>query len=526
MSGVTFPRASQVSLCGVVAVGLCACGAEAWPDQVNGPASGGPASSGPASDDGTSDCPMAEAGRVLDRSIGQPGEVVVSSDFVVKASARVEGVIGLSQSGAAGLEDLAAAVRLGLGGAIDAGDGAAYRADAAATYAAGEARRIRIVASVPTHTFSVYVATGEHDSVQLARRYAFRPSQASAGWLGNLDAIVDSPRGAMAICNVQSAISIGVRMAREGNYAVAPLPRDEAIASDATTTLRLGSGGDVRAKLAAGGLVAADPAGNVYLARVTGSDLVVEAYTAGLALRWTRSVPVGAGHRALAIGADAASVVAAAGPAAGGVDLVQRWLGDGSASTSRGGPIGDVIAIGAAGYAIGGAVDGAIHVERWSFGQAAPDWQRAWSGSAHIDALAMTPSGGVAVAGTFSGTIGFDGMTLTAPSSSVFVAALSPAGEPAFARSLSDVAVRGVASSGAITAVSMLRAARAPELVVLDGQGAVIRGEEGDTGFGRAGDAGGVAVASSGRVYWNFADAWPTAASPAYPYLISLVPGV
>jgi hypothetical protein len=54
----------------------------------------------------------------------------------------------------------------------------------------------------------------------------------------------------------------------------------------------------------------------------------------------------------------------------------------------------------------------------------------------------------------------------------------------------------------------------------------VIRGEEGDTGFGRAGDAGGVAVASSGRVYWNFADAWPTAESPAYPYLISLVPGV
>lgn len=525
MSGVTFPRASQVSLCCAVAIGLCACGAEAWPDQVNGPTS-----SGPTSDDGTSGCPMAAVGRGFDRSIGQPGEVVVSSDFVVKANASVDGVIGLSQSGAAGVDDVAAAVRLGPGGAIDAGDGAAYRADAAATYAAGQTRRIRIVASVPTHTFSVYVATGEHDSVQLARRYAFRPSQASVGWLGNLDAIVDSQRGAMAICNVQSAISIGVRMAREGNYGVAPLPGDEAIASDATTTLRLGSGGDVRAKLAAGGLVAADPAGNVYLARITGGDLVVEAYTAGLALRWTRSVPVGADHRALALGADGSSVVAAAGPAAGGVDLVQRWPSDGSQGTARsgqnGGVLGDAIAIGAAGYAIGSAVDGAIRVERWALGGAAPDWQRAWSGSAHIDALAVTPSGGVAIAGTFTGTIRFDGPTVTALSPSVFVAALSPAGEPAFARSLPDVAVRGVASSGAITAISMMHAARSPELVILDEQGGVIHGEEGDTGFGRAGDAGAVAVAPSGRVYWNFADAWPTAESPAYPYLISLVPGV
>ncbi|HEY6177558.1 MAG TPA: hypothetical protein VIX73_24040, partial [Kofleriaceae bacterium] len=143
-----------------------------------------------------------------------------------------------------------------------------------------------------------------------------------------------------------------------------------------------------------------------------------------------------------------------------------------------------------------------------------------------IDALAVTPSGGVAVAGTFSGTISFGGPMLAAQSPSVFVAALSPAGGLVFSRSFPDVAVRGVASNGSITAVSMLRAPRVPELVSLDSLGQPIRAEEGDTGFGSAGDARTVAVGPSGRVYWNFADAWPTANAPAFPYLISLVPGV
>src|SRR6185295_1401162 len=179
----------------------------------------------------------------------------------------------------------------------------------------------------PTHTFSVFAATVENDSVQLAHRYAFLPTQSTAGFLGNLDAIVDSPSGVMPVCEMRHAISIGVRMAREGNYAVAPLASgDEAIVSDGATTLHLASSGATLGRVAAGGQVAVDASGNVYLARVTGSDLVVEAYTAGLALRWSRSYPAGAGHRVLAIGADASSVVAAAGPSAGGVDLVKRWL--------------------------------------------------------------------------------------------------------------------------------------------------------------------------------------------------------
>jgi hypothetical protein len=40
------------------------------------------------------------------------------------------------------------------------------------------------------------------------------------------------------------------------------------------------------------------------------------------------------------------------------------------------------------------------------------------------------------------------------------------------------------------------------------------------------GDAGSVAVDPSNGVYWNLSEAWPSADAPAYPYLISLDPGV
>ncbi|HEU4733709.1 MAG TPA: hypothetical protein VFT22_37715, partial [Kofleriaceae bacterium] len=235
-----------------------------------------------------SGCPVAVAGGgFIEQSIGQPGEVLVFSDFVATPDQILDGVIGLSPRPATSFDDLAATVRFSPDGVIDARSGDTYQADVALPYAAGEPRRVRIIANVATHTFSAYVATGGFDSVQLARRYEFRTAQSAASFLGDLDAIVDSPQGTMSICDARHTISIGVRMAREGNYAVAPLPTgDEALISDATTTLRVTGNGRTLAQLAAGGQVAVDPAGNVYLARITGTDLVVEAYTAGLAPRW------------------------------------------------------------------------------------------------------------------------------------------------------------------------------------------------------------------------------------------------
>jgi hypothetical protein len=475
-------------------------------------------------------CPIAEAGLgFLDHSVGHPGSVVVSSEFIAKPDRVLDGVIGLSESGAVSFDDLAATVRLSPDGVIDARDGERYRADVGVAYAAGQPQRIRIVANVPLRTFSVYVANDSQPSVQLAHDYAFRTTQSTATFLGNLDAVIDSTSGALSMCNMIDMISIGVRLAREGNYAVAPLPgnTNEALMSTATTTLHLGANGSVRAQIAAGGLVAVDPAGQVYLARITGSDLVVEAYTAGLALRWSRSFPAGAGHRALAIGSDGTSVVAAAGPVGGGVDLVKRWLVDGTESTTATGPMADVVAIGPGGYALGSAINGTVAVSKWTFGRGTPDWTRSWQNSAHIDAIALTPGGGVGFAGTFSGPASFGGPTITpiAPGG-VFVAALSASGDHVFTRSLASIAVRGLGANGPVIAVSTLRLPGVPELINLDSQGQTIFNEEGRTGFGSDGDAGTVAVGPSGRVYWNFAEAWPRGSAQLYPYLIALDPGV
>jgi hypothetical protein len=234
-------------------------------------------------------------------------------------------------SPATGFNDLATTVRFSPDGVIDARNGDDFQADVLLPYFTGQSHRMRIIANVPTHTFSVYVALGDHNSVQLANRYAFRTTQSTASSLGVLNAIVDSPEGILSICNTRHAISIGVRSSREGNYAVAPFPTNhEALIASAASTLRVSSDGRTLAALAAGGQVAVDPAGNVYLARIAGTDLMVDAYTAGFVPRWTRSRPVGANKRVLAIGADPASVVVGSGPVGGGIDLVARWLSDGS----------------------------------------------------------------------------------------------------------------------------------------------------------------------------------------------------
>jgi hypothetical protein len=397
-------------------------------------------------------------------------------------------------------------------------------------YQVRQGNRIRIIANVPTHTFSVYVALGGFDSVQLARRYAFRPSQPTANWLGALNAIVDSPTGTMSLCDVRHSISIGVRSSREGNYAVAPLAvHDEALISDGTTTLRVDSSGRTLAQVDAGGEVAVDPAGNIYLARIAGTDLVIAAYTADFVPRWTRSHPVGGGKRVLAIGADAASVVAATGPATG-VDLVKRWLSDGTSSTIHAGPMGDAIAIGKLGFVIGSAINGTVVVTKWAFGQGLPEWQRTWHNSAQISAMAIAPSGKVYFGGTFSAPISFGGPTLEPQQGegpgNAYVAALTATGDHAFTRNVHQSAVRGIASNGTVTAISALTGPRQPRLVTLDASGNDIVAQYGETTFGSWGNTGSTAVGPSGRVYWNFADAWPSPNAPAYPYLISLDPGV
>lgn len=481
----------------------------------------------------TSECSVASAGSgFVAKSIGMPGEVVVTMDFVGTPDSILDGVAGLSPRAATTFNDLSAAVRFSPDGVIEARNGGAYEADVALAYLPGQSSRIRIVADVPTRSFGVYVATGTSASIQLAHHYAFR-SATSAGFLGDLDAIVDASAGALSICNPRAGVSTGVRSSREGNYAVAPLANDEAIISDGTTTLHVDSAGRTVAQLAAGGQIAVDLSGNVYLARISGSDLVVDAYTPALGFRWTASFPAGAEHRVLSLGADTASVVVAAGPSTGGVDLVKRWLTDGSESTTAAGPMGDVVAVGAGGsYAIGSALNGTIVVTKWAFGEAEPIWQKSWQNPATIDVLAVAPNGNVYFSGDFTGPTSFDGPTLTLRDNqpvNTYVAALAADAAPLYSTNIGVSHIVSITSNGRTTVLSGASASSSPRLqglVIFDSQGNRIIGDDGETGFTSANLPGVVAIGPTGRVFWNFAEPWPVNSSPHYPFFISLQPGV
>jgi hypothetical protein len=470
-------------------------------------------------------CPIAQAGAgFVHESIGQPGEVVASWDFVATPDSILDGVIGLSQNPASSFADLGAAVRFAPSGVIDVRNGDTYQADVVVPYRAGESREIRIIADVPLQTYSVYVGGGGVAPVRIAERYRFRTGGTTTSWISELAATVDSAGGEVSICDQFHSVSVGVRYLREGNFSVTALPDEQSMISNGTTTLRLGSNGQIVGHLDTGGQIAVDPAGNIYLARITGSALVVEAFTPDLAQRWVRSYPAGDGKRVLAIGTDGASVVAASGPTNGGVDLVKRWLNDGTESTTHAGPMGDAVAIGPTGFVIGSAINGTVVVTKWGFGPVqGPEWQRVWQNGARITAMALAPNGNVYFTGPFFGPISFGGPTIQ-PNHHVdfddtYLAALSPTGDHLYSRNLVQRAVYSVASTGGTTAVSTDNRA-----MVFDSGGQEIRGESGQDPLRGSGTPGQIAV-GSGRVYWNF-EVSPISGSPAYPYLMAFQPGV
>jgi len=84
-------------------------------------------------------CPLAEADSgFVTRSFGQPGDFLVSSEFVATPDEILDGVLGLSFGPATGFNDLAATVRLSPDGVIDARNGDHFQADAVLPYSAGQ----------------------------------------------------------------------------------------------------------------------------------------------------------------------------------------------------------------------------------------------------------------------------------------------------------------------------------------------------------------------------------------------------
>jgi hypothetical protein len=457
---------------------------------------------------------VAAGGGFRNDSVGQPGDAVVTTEVVVTPNSILDGVIGLSPTAAQSFSDISAAIRFSASGVIEARDGDTYQADVAVPYLAGEPRRIRIVANALTLRFSAFVVGSDGKSVRFADNYAFRPTTTGKPFLGDITSVVDSASGALALCTIQHGISIGVRSLQDGNFALAAAPGGGVVTSTATATTA-GNG----ASVAAGGQPAVDPNGTVYLARITGSDLVVEAYTSGLAPLWTRSFTVGADQRVAAIGADAASVAVATGPAAGrGVTLVNRWLTDGTDRTAMT-VSADAAAIGAGGLVLATANLSTVDIRAYALGAAEPTWEATFQNAAQIDALAIAPNGNVAFAGGFTGPISFGGATLqpATTGSNVYAASLTATGAAGFLAKLDATAVRGIAIDG-FTAVAV---AGFRPVISLTSSGQVIRGEDGMNPLALTSPTS--PVISGSNVVVNAAEIWQ---GTSYPYLISFDPGV
>jgi len=113
----------------------------------------------------------------------QSGSFTVEFD-VTPSSGAHDAVVGLSTAPATSYSDLATVVRFNTSGTIDARNGGAYAAGQTLAYAAGLTYRVRMVVSVPTHTYSVYVTAPGGGEVLVASDYSFRTEQASVSSLG------------------------------------------------------------------------------------------------------------------------------------------------------------------------------------------------------------------------------------------------------------------------------------------------------------------------------------------------------
>jgi hypothetical protein len=455
------------------------------------------------------------------------------TDFAATATGdlALDAVIAVSSGQATSFNQLAAAVRFNTSGMLDVRDGSTYRADSAVTTALGHAFRIRVVADTSSHTYSVYVRDGDV-TTRLARRYAFRPTQATVASLDNLASIVDGAAGQLSICDVVGTAPTRVAYSREGAYAVFPMAADQVLASDGiSTTLKLGANGQVLGQVARGGHVTADPSGQPYVALAANGQLAVDAYTAALAPRWNRVDPVPADTRVLSTMADAGGLMIAL--TSNGQVSVARYPASGGPRVLQ--SIGGThVALGPDGYAIGMHTPGsALSVGAFS-NTGASLWFQSYQAAptATIEVMTLGVGGRIVVGGHFSGPINFGGPTLEPVFNgevnvNSYVVALDHAtGAHAFTTRIPTTRLTGAAANASrlVIAGETWVTPIFPHLWQLDTSGAVVGGEP-DTGFYEQwGRSGRVALDASGRIYWERSMMWPSPVSEPFPYLIALTP--
>ena len=526
-------RIFPILLCGGAAATLLACGVGAVDAEEEPPPGGG----GPFGDGMGGNPGPTLAGDCLLRPVGQgfasvplspAGALGVIDLEATVTSPEVEGHIGLGRGSAPAASRLAAAVRLVPGGAIEVRDGAGYRADVAVPVEVSRTYPVRLVADVPSRTYSVYVQAGA-DTIRLAQRYALRPQAGAAGF-DALSAMAAGQSGQLAVCNILGDAPAAVAYSREGSYAVAPLPGDQAIVSDRVArTWRLGPAGEVLARAARGGEVAADEAGNVYVALASGGQLALHAFTPALARRWSRVDPIELEADVRAIAADPAGVTVALATVRG-VSSIRRYpAGGGAGRRVHDGAA--LAALGRDGFAVAttwiGGIAVALHDRDGN-----QRWSRAFDNDATAEVMTLGQGGRVVLGGHFEQPISFGGQTLDpvfqgeVDVNSYAVALASADGAHVFTTRIPTTRLTGAAANAGrvVIAGETWVTPIFPHLWQLDTAGNHLPGEPYVGFYEQWGRSGRVAMGASNRIYWERAMVWPAPDSPPFPYLLAIRP--
>ena len=478
-------------------------------------------------------CATYSAGGGFGNTVLPTASALAIADLEATASihAALDGVISMTRGAPTSFNHLATSIRFSTAGVLDVRDGAAYHADASVPFTLGQVRRLRIVADIPSHTFSVYVDTG-FDTARLARRYAFRSTTATLPSLDRLAAVVDGAAGQLSVCNVITTAPAKVAYSRDGAYGVVPLASDAALISDGSTaTMRLSATGAVVNRLAAGGELAADQLGRAYIARVSGSRLSLGAYTEALAPIWSRLDPVAAGARVLSVAASATGVTVALAPAGGPISVVRYPASGGPGAALYTG--GTHAATAADGFAIASTASGAYAVTMFA-NDGTPRWTQSFPGAAgsSIEVMTLGLGGRVAIGGHFSTAITFGGPTLEhaqnePPDVNTYLVGLDrTTGAHVFTNRVLASRLTGAAGNGARLVVTGERFVTPifPDLWQYDATGTQVGGQP-DTGFYEQwGRSGRIAIGATNRIYWERSMMWPQPTSPAFPYLLALRP--
>lgn len=455
---------------------------------------------------------------------------IVDLEATASGSTALDAVISTALGNASSFNHLATSVRFNTSGFLDVRGGTAYGSDVSMPFTLGQPYKIRILADIPSHTFSVYVSPNSYTTTRLARRYAFRSTTATVAALDRFAAIVDGASGQLSVCNVQGSTSSGVKYTREGAYSAVPLSLDRAITNDGGITQLLSATGAVVSSFGQGGMVGVDPAERPYVVRTSGSYIYLYALNANLTSRWSNTSLTGAGAQVLGVAADANYAYVALSIPGTGI-LVRRYPENSSSPTNIYLGPGTHAAVSPTGFAIANTNATTYSVSVYDTA-GTQQWTQSFPGAygAQIAAFTLGLDGRVVLGGRYYSPITFGGPTLEMAyydqlNLSTYLVGLDRStGAHVFTNRVNVSWITGAGGNGTTLAVSGERAVTPffPDVFLYDASGAS-GGSVPFDGFNEDwGRSGRVSISSTGRIYWERSMLWPQPTSTAFPHLVVL----